>query len=211
MNRLITKLIIIIISISSLYSQKSTEILDSLSSKNKEYANITAEFSYQLSNENDETNENTDGILYIKNDMYRLDMSNELSIINNGETLWYFIKSIPEVQIMENDTEDPMNPSKIFTIYEEGYTHEYNNISLINGKEAYSITLYPKEEKDNLIKIIIMIDTSKMEIIQIESYHEDGSTRKYTINKFTPNGSISDDLFIFKSSEHPNVEIIDLR
>ena len=57
--------------------------------------------------------------------MYKLDMSSDLSIINNGETLWYFMKDVPEVQIMESDSEDEMNPSKIFTIYERGYKYQY--------------------------------------------------------------------------------------
>ena len=57
--------------------------------------------------------------------MYKLDMSTDLSIINNGETLWYFMKDVPEVQIMESDSEDEMNPSKIFTIYERRYKYQY--------------------------------------------------------------------------------------
>ena len=76
--------------------------------------------------------------------MYKLDMSTDLSIINNGETLWYFMKDVPEVQIMESDSEDEMNPSKIFTIYERGYKYQYWR-KQINGKKIECINLYPKK------------------------------------------------------------------
>ena len=36
------------------------------------------------------------------------------------------MKDVPEVQIMESDSEDEMNPSKIFTIYERGYKYQYD-------------------------------------------------------------------------------------
>ena len=67
--------------------------------------------------------------------MYKLDMASDLSIINNGETLWYFMKDVPEVQVMESDSEDEMNPSKIFTIYERGYKYQYTGESFCKWKK----------------------------------------------------------------------------
>ena len=92
------------------------QILDDLSEKGKSYTDITAEFTLNFSNSEQEIDEDSEGKIWIKEDMYKLDMSSDLSIINNGETLWYFMKDVPEVQIMENDPEDEMNPSRIFTI-----------------------------------------------------------------------------------------------
>ena len=68
-------------------------------------------------------------------------MAADLSIINNGETLWYFMKDVPEVQIMESDSEDEMNPSRIFTIYERGYKYQYAGESAIDGKKTEIINL----------------------------------------------------------------------
>ena len=59
--------------------------------------------------------ENSEGKIWIKGEMYKLDISSDLSIINNGRTLWYVMKDVLEVQIMDNDPEDEMNPSKIYT------------------------------------------------------------------------------------------------
>ena len=77
--------------------------------------------------------------------MYKLDMA-DLSIINNGETLWYFMKDVPEVQVMESDSEDEMNPSKIFTIYERGYKANTQEKAFhCKWKKIKSINLYPKK------------------------------------------------------------------
>ena len=97
------------------------KILDDLSEKGKSYTDITAEFTLNFSNLEQEIDEDSEGKIWIKEDMYKLDMSSDLSIINNGETLWYVMKDVPEAQIMDNDPEDEMNPSRIFTIYEKGY------------------------------------------------------------------------------------------
>ena len=55
------------------------------------------------------------------------------------------MKDVPEVQIMESDSEDEMNPSKIFTIYERGYKYQYAGKNTINGKKIECINLYPKK------------------------------------------------------------------
>ena len=58
---------------------------------------------------------------------------------------------------MENDPDDPMHPSKIFTIYKQGYKHEYIGESSRNGNLLSEINLYP-EESNIYIKITLFID-----------------------------------------------------
>ena len=98
--------------------QDAKRILDDLSKKNKSYTDITINFSHNFSNSNQQINEDMTGRIWIKGDMYRIDMSNEISVINNGKTQWVIMKDIPEVQIMDNNPDDDWNPSSIFTIYE---------------------------------------------------------------------------------------------
>ena len=85
--------------------------------------------------------ENSKGKVWIKEDMYKLDWGTDLSIINNGEIVWHFMKEVPEVQIMKNDPDDEMNPSRIFTIYEKGYKYEYKGAESINSARIHKINL----------------------------------------------------------------------
>ena len=168
MNKLFLIFLSVLSSINISFSQDklAKQLLEALSKKGKSYTDITAEFQFNFSNSKG-VNENSEGKLWIKEDMYKLDWGTDLSIINNGETAWHFMKDIPEVQIMENEPEDEMNPSRIFTIYERGYKYEYKGSESINSSEIHKVNLYP--DKNEIISIItIYIDAEKTELIKIK-------------------------------------------
>ena len=212
MNKISTLFLSIIFSINIAFSQDeiAKQILDQLSEKGNSYEDITAEFSFNFSNKNQGIDEYSEGKIWIKEDMYKLNMAADLSIINNGETLWYFMKDVPEVQIMESDSEDEMNPSKIFTIYERGYKYQYDGKSTINGKETKIINLYPKKS-GAISKVILFVDTEKLEFYKIQIIDKEGGTSSYTIKSFTTNNQVPESTFNFRKKDHPGVEIIDLR
>ncbi|MBT5858973.1 MAG: outer membrane lipoprotein carrier protein LolA [Flavobacteriales bacterium] len=212
MNKILSVFIAIIITTFNSFGQDEVakQILDKLSEKSKSYTDIYTKFNFNFSNSSQEIDENSEGEIWIKEDMYKLDMSSDLSIINNGETLWYFMKDVPEVQIMENDPDDEMNPSNIFTIYEKGYKYEYKGASSEGNKRVHSINLYP-EKSGTIIKFTLNIDAEKTELTSIKLYDRDGGITTYTINKFVTNSGIPESTFIFKKKNHPGVEVIDLR
>ena len=212
MNKILSVFIVIIITTINSFGQDEVakKILDQLSEKSKSYTDIYTKFNFNFSNSSQEIDENSEGKIWIKEDMYKLDMSSDLSIINNGETLWYFMKDVPEVQIMENDPDDEMNPSNIFTIYEKGYKYEYKGASSEGNKRVHSINLYP-EKSGTIIKFTLNIDAEKTELTSIKLYDRDGGITTYTINKFVTNSGIPESTFIFKKKNHPGVEVIDLR
>ena len=210
---MIKLLIIIIITISSSINAQdlvAEKILDRLSEKGKSYTDIFAEFSFNFSNEEQGISEDSDGEIWIKDDMYKLNMSSDLTIINNSETLWYFMKDINEVQVMDNEPDDEMNPSKIFSIYERGYEYKYIGDSTINNETFNIIYLYPNEN-GTLSKVALHIDKERMEIRRILLTDKNNGVTTYSITKFITNSNLLDELFSFKRKNHTGVEIIDLR
>ena len=212
MNKITSIIISSLLFVSTAFSQDEVakQILDQLSEKSKSYTDITAEFSFNFSNSVQGISENSEGKICIKEDMYKLDMSSDLSIINNGETLWYFMKDVPEVQIMENDPEDEMNPSKIFTIYERGYRYQYKGASSEDGIRVHIINLFPKES-GSISKFELYIDAAEIEIKSIKLYDKNGGVTTYKITKFITNSGLSESTFQFRKKDYPGVEIIDLR
>jgi outer membrane lipoprotein-sorting protein len=186
------------------------KILDNLSEKGKSYTDITAEFKFNFSNSNKGIDENSKGKVWIKEDMYKLDWGTDLSIINNGEIVWHFMKEVPEVQIMKNDPDDEMNPSRIFTIYEKGYKYEYKGAESINSARIHKINLF-QNENDTINVVTLYIDAEKTELIKIKIIEKGGGTSTYTITKFITNSNLPTSTFNFKRKDHPDVEIIDLR
>lgn len=186
--------------------QKAKTILDQLSNKTKSYTSIEAKFTNTFYSTVTDINESQSGTLYLKDDAYRLEMEAQ-TIICDGETNWIYLPDDEEVNITEiDDEENELNPSKIFTIYENGYKYKFVRE---DGKN-YHIDLFP-EESGPFTKVELFINKSKMQISSFTMIDKQGSHFKYVIDSFVTNKEMNNDFFVFKTSDYPNVDVIDLR
>ena len=124
MNKLFL-LLLILPSILFAQDPKAKQILDELSDKTKAYTSIEAKFTNTFSSTVTDINESQSGKLYLMDDAYRLEMEGQ-TIICDGETNWIYLEDEEEVNITERDDEEnELKPSKIFTIYEQGYKYKF--------------------------------------------------------------------------------------
>ncbi len=185
---------------------KAKSILDLLSKKTKSYSSIKAEFTNTFSNTITDLNESQSGTIYLKENAYKLELESQI-IISDGETNWIYLIDEEEVNITEiDDEENELNPSKIFTIYEDGYNYKFIN----EGSNVYQINLIPKESSP-FSKVELFINKHKMQISSFNMIDKQGSNYKYTIDSFKTNIEFNNDFFIFNTKEYPEVEVIDLR
>jgi len=186
--------------------QKAKNILATLSDKTKSYTSIEAKFTNTFSSTVTDINESQSGTLYLKDDAYRLEMEAQ-TIICDGETNWIYLADDEEVNITEiDDEENDLIPSKIFTIYENGYKYKY----VKDDGKNYHIDLFP-EESGPFTKVELFINKSKMQISSFTMIDKQGSYFKYVIDSFVTNKEMKNDFFVFKTSDYPNVDVIDLR
>ena len=123
MTKLFTTLLIAFGTTLFAQDQVAKDVLDRLSSTTKSYKNMTVDFDFIFENKNQNINEKQKGILVLQEEMFRLEMEDQI-IINDGESQWIYLADMNEVQIMEHDPEEQiMSPNKLFTIYEEGYKY----------------------------------------------------------------------------------------
>ena len=205
MNKLFLLLLILP---SILYAQdpKAKQILDELSDKTKAYTSIEAKFTNTFSSTVTDINESQSGKLYLMDDAYRLEMEGQ-TIICDGETNWIYLEDEEEVNITERDDEEnELNPSKIFTIYEQGYKYKF----VKEDQKSYHIDLFPKESGP-FSKVELFINKSKMQISSFNMIDKQGSHYKYVIDSFITNQKMEKDFFVFKILDHPDVDVIDLR
>ncbi len=185
---------------------KAKSILDLLSNKTKSYSSIKAEFTNTFSNTITDLNESQSGTIYLKENAYKLELESQI-IISDGETNWIYLIDEKEVNITEiDDEENELNPSKIFTIYEDGYNYKFIN----EGSNVYQINLIPKESSP-FSKVELFINKHKMQISSFNMIDKQGSNYNYTIDSFETNIELNNDFFIFNTKEYPEVEVIDLR
>ncbi len=182
------------------------DILKNVSQKTSSYKNIEAHFTTTIINESANLNISDKGVLFIKDDSYRIEMKNQ-KIISDGQTNWIHLIEENEVQIMEiDDDEENINPSKIFTLYENGY-----NYNLIEENQShYIINLIPIKSTA-FISIELKINKKEMHVSELKLFDKNGGKYIYFVTKFITNQNLDKKLFYFDSNEFPNLDIIDLR
>ena len=208
MTKLFTTLLIALGTTLFAQDQVAKDVLDRLSATTKSYKNMTVGFDFIFENKNQNINEKQKGILVLQEEMFRLEMEEQI-IINDGESQWIYLADMNEVQIMEHDPEEQMmSPNKLFTIYEEGYKYIYVGAEAEKGKRLQIIDLFP-EESGAFMKVTLAVDAAKNQLHKITMHDKNGGTYAYLVTSFKSNTAIAP--FIFKTVDYPGVEAIDLR
>ena len=209
MNKLLTTLLIVLSTSILAQDQLAKDVLERLSTTTQSYKNMKVDFDFIFENKKQNINEKQKGILVLQDEMFRLEMDEQI-IINNGENQWIYLTDINEVQIMENDPEEQvMSPKKLFTIYEEdGYKYSYVGTKSENGKRLQVIDLFPKES-GAFMKVILEIDAAKNQLQKITILDKNGGTYTYLVISFKSNTNIES--FNFNTDNYPGIEVIDLR
>ena len=208
MTKSLTTILIAFSSTLFAQDQLAKDVLDRLSATTKSYKNMTIGFDFVFENKNQNINEKQKGILVLQEEMYRLEMEEQI-IINNGESQWIYLADMNEVQIMDHDPEEQvMSPKKMFTIYEKGYKYSYVSTESEKGKRLQIIDLFPEESGDYM-KVTLAVDAAKNQIHKITILDKNGGTYSYLITSFKSNITVVP--FTFNTSNYPGIEIIDLR
>ena len=209
MTRLLTIFLIAFSTTLIAQEEVAKDVLDRLSTTTQSYKNMKVGFDFIIENKNQNINEKQKGILILQDDMFRLEIEEQI-IINDGENQWIYMTDMNEVQIMEHDPEEQlMSPKKLFTIYEEeGYKYSYVGAKSENGKRLQIIDLFP-QESSAFMKVTLAVDAAKNQLHKITIHDKNGGTYTYSITAFSSNTTIKP--FTFNSTDFPGVEVIDLR
>lgn len=188
---------------------QALEILDAMSEKYKNIPAFTANFSYIMENDAEDIDEKFEGIITVKNNKYKLEMSGQ-EIINDGVAVWTYLKDDNEVTISEYDDEDEeITLSNIFTIYKSGYKYLFLE-TRDNGKMDV-VDLVPEDRDKTFYKIRMEIQRADRELKNFRIFDKSGSRYLYKINEFAVNNTITDADFKFDERKYPGVEVVDFR
>lgn len=194
-------------------AQTSDKILNQLSHNAKSYETVYAEYSSQLIDKANDVDIRQSGKVQVKGEKYNLELG-DYTMISDGETVWTYEKSANDCYIdyLEDVADGALSPSNMFTIWEEGFKHEFKSEVKEGGKTLYLINLYPTNPGDrNFHTIQLYVDKDKMEVAKFIVKGREGNDIIYTITNFKPNQAISNDAFKFDAKKHPGVNIIDNR
>ena len=185
------------------------EILKKLSNTTKAYSSISIEFEHVFINKSAGINKSSIGNLELMGENFRIDMPGQL-IVNNGITHWIYLKDMNELTITNYDleSEDVLNPNKLFTIYDKDYKNIYVQASSANGERIHIIDLFPKESGP-IMKIQLTISVVRNQISKLDLHDKNGGIYTYNIKSFKTNQELPP--FTIDIANYPEVEVIDLR
>lgn len=214
MKKMVWVLLFVTLSITGLFAQKdqkALDILDAMSANYKSMPAFKAEFQYSIDNPGSGINDTFKGEIVIKGTKFRLNMDGQ-EIINNGSTVWTFLKEENEVNIADYaPAEDEVSPSTIYTVYKQGYKYAFIEEKKEGAQVYQIIELTPEDKSKQIFKIRLQINKKDKSIKSWKIFEKSGTKYICTITKTTPNYKVEDNYFAFDASKHKGVEVVDLR
>ncbi len=190
---------------------KALEILDAMSEKYQNTPAFKANLVYKLENPQEKLNETFRGEITVMGSMYRLKIG-EQEIINNGETIWTYLKEVNEVNVDNYYPEDdPMAPSKIYNVYREGYKYSFLEEKKFKGKIVEIVDLEPENKDEQFFKIRLTINKQDKTLVNYKVFDKNGNRYFWQVSNFDPSLKLTASHFQFDPSQYKGVEVIDLR
>jgi len=196
----------------ALFAQSHVEakaLLKESSAKMKSYPALEIEFSYTFENTRVEPpiKQVQMGTLALKGDNYRL-KTDLLEQIRVGAKLYNILHDDEEVQITsyEEDEDAGLNPSKLLSFYEKGYSYKMGGTETVNGRKITYVILKPVASEE-IDKIMIGIDASTKEVYSMKQWGTNGTVTTLVVKKLTPNAQWAANPFQFRKADFPGYYI----
>ncbi len=191
---------------------QATALLQKVKKKYESFASLEMDFtiSIKLAEQPEEIQK---GKLAQQGESYRLDIQSQ-TIFFDGETLWLYLQSLNEVQIMDANFEEEgvLSPKDLLKIYEsDNYVYALTNRLKRDNRLLQQIEFKPLNSDFEYTKLRVSIDQNTYEIIMIEAFGRDASKYTLKVDSLLPNKSFATNHFKFNAVNYPNVYIEDLR
>ena len=186
--------------------KKASEILDAMSKKYQSLNSYKATFSY--AGEGGKYK----GDLTVKKNAFRLKLAGQ-EVFTDGKTMSTYIKETNEVNVQDYDagSAGEFNPTKIYSIYKQGYNYKYIGEQKQGGQPVDVVELTPEKKNTQITKVQIAVNKKDKSVKGWRLTDKSGKVTSYTIDAFAPNVAVADNYFVFDKSKYPGVEVVDLR
>ena len=192
-------------------AQDADKLLNALSDKAQTYKAYEISYTSQLVDLKNDFELTQDGTVQIDGDQFFLDLG-DYHIYCNGETVWTFEPELNDCYIDDTETmkEDGMDPSKLFTVWEDDFKREWMGRQSVEGRDCAHVNLYASEDKP-YHTLQVYVDDKALEIVRIVMKGREGSDVTYTVKSFSTSLEVKPGMFEFPQEKHPGVSFIDNR
>ncbi|OON70147.1 LolA family protein [Hymenobacter sp. CRA2] len=190
---------------------KAGKILDQMSAKYQGMKAFKASFTQTLENQTAKVKENMSGDIIVSGTKFRLKLNGQ-EVINDGKTMWTYMKSENEVNVSDYEPEDQdINPSQIYTLYKKGYKYAYAGETKEGGVACDVIELSPEDHNNQVYKVRLNVSKADKSVKSWKMFKKNGNRYTFAIKKFEPNTPVDASTFTFDKNKYKGVKVIDLR
>ena len=196
---------------SPLFAQDADALLNKLSEKAQSFKAYEIAYTSTLVDLKNDFELSQQGIVQIEGDRFHLDLGDYV-IYCDGETVWTFEPEMNECYIDDTETmkEEGMDPSKLFTVWEEDFRREWMGRTTVEGRDCAHINLYASTDKA-YHTLQLFVDDNALEVVRIVMKGREGSDVTYTVKSFSTTLEVVPGMFTFPADKHPGVDLIDNR
>lgn len=136
-------------------------------------------------------------------------ITEEMECGYDGETLWTYVKNNEEINLSIPDEEEIININPYLLL--KNYSSRFDCSFTGKSGDIESISLSPKNVKDNISNVKIAINNKLLYPSRIEVLNKDNSKIVIKVSDYNSKANIDKSKFSFNEKRYPNIEIIDLR
>ena len=205
-KNIIFLIIIIITSNNLIISQNAEEaeiLLNKVSENIKSYYNIYINYTYTLSNLEEDINQTNKGSFVTEGDNWKFVMLGVTRIFD-GEKLYTIIPDDEEVTISTQnpDDESTITPNKMLYFYEEGYNFEMDIVQYVGRKKIQFVKLIPMDSDAEIKYILLGIDVEFNQIYKVIETGINDTQTTIAIVDFEVNLPLEESLFVFDREKY---------
>ena len=190
---------------------KAGKILDQMSAKYQALKSYNASFTQTLESPGLKGKENINGDITVSGEKFRLKLSGQ-EVINNGTTMWTYLKNENEVNVSDADPEEQeMSPSMIYNMYKKGYKYAYVEQVKDGGEPCDVIELSPDNRTADVFKVRLTVRQKDRSLKNWKMFKKNGNRYTFTIKNFKPNPPVDANTFAFDKAKYKGVKVVDLR
>ena len=205
-KNIIFLIIIIITSNNLIISQNAEEaeiLLNKVSENIKSYDNIYINYTYTLSNLEEDINQTNKGSFVTEGDNWKFVMLGVTRIFD-GEKLYTISPDDEEVTISTQnpDDESTITPNKMLYFYEEGYNFEMDIVQYVGRKKIQFVKLVPMDSDSEIKYILLGIDVEFNQIYKVIETGINDTQTTIAIVDLEVNLPLEESLFVFDREKY---------
>jgi archaellum component FlaF (FlaF/FlaG flagellin family) len=184
-------------------ADEAEKLLNKVSENIKSYDNIYINYTYTLSNLEEDINQTNKGSFVTENDNWKFVMLGVTRIFD-GDKLYTISPDDEEVTISTQnpDDETTITPNKMLYFYEEDYNFEMDIVQYIGRKKIQYVKLVPMDSDAEIKYILLGIDVEFNQIYKVIETGINDTQTTISIVDFEVNLPLEESLFVFDKEKY---------